>query len=60
MVNKPAFNEPPIEAVVPGVMAPVPEVRVRLPPGEMMSYLDTTVRHQLVSHRGHDDRKWVE
>lgn len=42
MVNRPAFREPPIDAVVPGVIAPVPDVNVKEPPGLMMSYFDTT------------------
>jgi hypothetical protein len=42
MVNSPAFSDPPIEADVPGFIAPVPEVSVNEPPGLMMSNLDTT------------------
>lgn len=42
IVNSPALSEPPIEAVVPGFIAPVPEVNVREPPGLMMSNFDTT------------------
>ena len=42
-MNNPAFSEPPIDAVVPGLIAPVPDVRVNDPPGLMMSYLDTTM-----------------
>ena len=44
IVNSPLFREPPIDAVVPGVMAPVPEVNVKEPPGLIMSYLETTFR----------------
>lgn len=33
-----------MEAVVPGVIAPVPEVRVKEPPFLMMSNFDTTLR----------------
>ena len=62
IVNNPAFRLPPIDAVVPGVIAPVPDVRVRLPPGEMMSYLETTVsrrKHQpkRPNNRDKDRRK---
>ena len=42
MVKSPALRDPPIEALVPGFIAPVPEVSVREPPGLIMSYLETT------------------
>ncbi len=42
MVKSPALREPPIEAVVPGFIAPVPDVKVREPPELMMSYFEAT------------------
>ena len=42
MVKRPALRDPPIDAVTPGFMAPVPDVRVSEPPGLIISYLETT------------------
>ena len=49
MVKSPALREPPMEAEVPGFMAPVPEVNVSEPPGFTMSNFDTTAAPTFVS-----------
>ena len=48
IVKSPAFRDPPIEALVPGFIAPVPDVNVNEPPDLMMSYLETTEELKLL------------
>lgn len=44
-MNSPAFSAPPTLAVLPGDIAPVPEVSVSEPPGVMRSWPETILPH---------------